>query len=305
MSRVVMVDRFGGPEVLSLRSTPEPHAGPGEVRVHVRAIGLNPMDWMVAASPRLAAAFGVSLPAGFAHDFAGTVDEVGDGSLGYTLGDRVFGSVPSRAAADHLLIGAGDLVFRTPAAISDEIASTLPVAGLTAVAAVAAVRPGAGDTLLVGGAAGGVGVFAVQLARLRGAQVLGTGSPSTESFLRDLGAEPIAYGPGLEQRLAASGFAPVTAAIDLYGTEVVHAALELGVAPARIAAVAAGGAVPAGVRVTGAAGVEPGAMDTIVDALLTGRLRVPIAASFPIERIHDAVRLQATRHVHGKVVVTI
>jgi len=304
VNRTVVVERFGGPDELTLRSAPEPHAGAGEARVRVRAVGLNPMDWMITANPQLAAAFGISLPAGFAHDFAGVIDEAGDGALGYAVGERVFGSVTSRAAADYLIIGPGDPVYRTPAAVSDEVAGALPVAGLTAAAAVSAVRLGPDDTVLIGGAAGGVGVFAVQLARLRGARVLGTGSPSTGPFLRDLGAEPVPYGPGLAERVTASGVAPITAAIDLHGADVVRAALDLGVPPSRIAAVAAGRDVPAGVRVTGAADAAPNAMSDILAAISTGRLDVPLARTFPLEQIRDAVRFQAAGHAHGKVIIT-
>src|SRR5579871_2440332 len=99
MSRAVIYERFGGPEVLELRQVPEPHAGPGEVRVRVAAAGLNPMDWMIAARPELATMFGVSLPAGFGYDFAGTIDEVGGDVPGFTVGERVFGGALGRAVA--------------------------------------------------------------------------------------------------------------------------------------------------------------------------------------------------------------
>ncbi|WP_081656098.1 NADP-dependent oxidoreductase [Amycolatopsis vancoresmycina] len=296
MSRAVVYQKFGGPEVLELRDVPEPHAGPGEVRVRVTAAGLNPMDWGLAAVPEAAARFGVTLPSGFGYDFAGVIDE------GPGAGDRVYGGALGRAVADFVVVKAGEPLFRTPDGVSDEVASTLPVAGSSAAAALAVAGLRAGDTVLVGGAAGGVGIFAVQLAKLAGATVIGTAGEGTFPFLRELGAEPVTYGPGLADRVRDRG---VTAAVDLFGTETAEAALELGVAPERIATIAAGPTPPGGVRATGGAEAEPGALAKIADAIAAGALTVPVAAVFPVERIRDAVALQAGRHVHGKVVVTL
>jgi NADPH:quinone reductase-like Zn-dependent oxidoreductase len=300
MSRAVVYEKFGGPEVLELRDVPEPHAGPGEVRVRVAAAGLNPMDWGLAARPEAAAQFGITLPSGFGYDFAGVVDEAG---RGFAVGDRVHGGALGRAVADFVVVKASDALFPTPDGISDEVASTLPVAGSSAAAALAAVGLRAGDTVLIGGAAGGVGIFAVQLAKLAGATVIGTASEGTFPFLRELGAEPVAYGPGLADRVRDLG--DITAATDLFGTEAAEAARKLGVPPERIATIAAGPQPPGGVRATGGADAEPGALARITDAILAGELTVPIAAVFPVERIRDAVTLQAGRHVHGKVVVTL
>jgi NADPH:quinone reductase-like Zn-dependent oxidoreductase len=179
MSRAVIYETFGGPEVLELREVPEPHAGPGEVRVRVTAAGLNPMDWGIAARPEAAARFGITVPSGFGSDFAGVVDEAGAGAAGFAPGDRVYGGALGRAAADFVVVKVPGALFHTPDGISDEVASTLPVAGFTAAAAVAAIGLRPGDTVLIGGAAGGVGVFAVQLARLAGATVIGTASEGT------------------------------------------------------------------------------------------------------------------------------
>src|SRR5690349_13834422 len=161
MSRAVIYEAFGGPEVLEVRDVPEPHAGPGEVRVRVTAVGLNPMDWLLAARPEAAARFGITLPSGFGSDFAGVVDEVGDGATGFAVGDRVHGGTVGRAAADFLVVAVPtrtpEMLSRTPDGIADEVASTLPVAGLSASAALAAIGLRSGDTVLIGGAAGGVG----------------------------------------------------------------------------------------------------------------------------------------------------
>jgi len=305
VSRAVIYETFGGPEVLELRDVPEPHAGPGEVRVRVAAIGLNPMDWAIASRPEAAARFGITLPSGFGYDLAGVVDEVGDGAAGFAVGDRVYGGALGRAAADFVVLKASDALFHTPDGISDEVASTLPVAGASAAAALAAIGLRSGDTVLIGGAAGGVGVFAVQLAKLAGATVIGTASDGTFEFLRQLGAEPVAYGPGLADRVRALAPGGVTAATDLFGTETAEAALALGVPPERISTIAAGPNPPGGVRPTGGVEAGPDAPERITDAILAGQLTVPIAAILPVERIRDAVALQAGRHVHGKIVVTL
>lgn len=313
MSRAVIYDSFGGPEVLEVRDIPEPHPGPGEVRVRVTVAGLNPMDWFIASTPELASRWDITLPAGFGSDFAGVIDKVGDGVADLAVGTRVFGAAIGRAIADYIILPASsavtftrnDRLFRTPDGIGDEAASTLVIAGLTAVAALEVVAVGPGDTVLIGGAAGGVGVFAVQLARLAGALVIGTASESAFDFLRELGAEPVAYGDGLANRVRALAPGGVTAATDLYGTEVVEAALALGVPPERISTIAAGFNPPGGARPTGGGYARPGAMDTVTSAILAGSLTVPIAATFPVAQIREAVALQAGRHVHGKVVVTL
>jgi NADPH:quinone reductase-like Zn-dependent oxidoreductase len=310
MSRAVIFENFGGPEVLTLRDVPEPHAGPGEVRVRVSAAGLNPMDWGIASFPEAAAMFGVTVPSGFGYDFAGVVDESGPGVDGFAVGDRVYGGAMAKAAADFLVMKAPvppppDALFHTPDGISDEVAATLPVAGLTAAAALQTIGLRSGDTVLVGGAAGGVGVFAVQLATLVGASVIGTASHDTFEFLRQLGTEPVAYGPGLADRVRALAPDGVTAATDLFGTETAQTALLLGVPPERISTIAAGPNPPGGVRATWGSEAGPDDLARITDAIRTGKITVPIAATFPIEEIRDAVALQARRHVHGKIVVTL
>ena len=252
--------------------------------------------------------FGLSLPSGFGTDYAGVVDQVGDGVTEFAAGDRVFGGALSRAVADYVVIdvagtiAAGGDAHHTPDGVDDRTAATLAIAGCTAAAALAVVKPGPGDTLLIGGAGGGVGVFTVQLARLAGARVIGTGSATSADALRALGAEPVAYGDGLVGRLRALAPAGVTAAIDLYGTDTVQAARELGVPDERITTIAA---QVDGITPTNGANAAPGAIEEIARLVAAGQLRVPIAATFPVEQIRAAVELQAGRHVHGKVVIDL
>ncbi|ROS44341.1 NADP-dependent oxidoreductase [Amycolatopsis thermoflava] len=308
MSRAVLRDAFGGPEVLQVREVPEPHAGPGEIRVAVRAAGLNPMDWQIAGSARHAAMFGITGTSGFGCDLAGVVDEVGQGVTEFAPGDRVYGGVLVGAVADHVVLrvplAPPNLLRHTPDGIDDATAAALPTPGLTAAAALDAIRVGPSDTVLVGGAAGGVGVLAVQLARLAGATVIGTGSPGTFDFLERLGAVPVTYGTGLADRVRALAPDGITAATDLHGTETAETALALGVPPARISTIAADRQLP-GVHATGAFAADPAALERIADLVAAGAVTVPIAESFPLDRIQEAVTLQAGGHVHGKIVVTL
>jgi NADPH:quinone reductase-like Zn-dependent oxidoreductase len=308
MSRAVRIESFGGPDGLHLREVAAPQAGAGQIRVRVTAAGLNPMDWFMTSDADTATRFGLSLPSGFGTDYAGVVDQAGDGVTEFAAGDRVFGGALSRAVADHVVVDVagttapGGDAHHTPDRVDDRTAATLAIAGCTAAAALAIVKPGPDDTLLVGGAGGGVGVFAVQLARLAGARVIGTGSATSADALRTLGAEPVAYGDGLVDRVRALAPDGITAAIDLYGTDTAHAARELGVPDERITTIAAhvDGITPAN-----GANAAPGAIEEIAGLVATGQLRVPIAATFPVEQIRAAVELQAARHVHGKVVIDL
>ncbi len=305
MSRAVVVESFGGPEVLEVREVEEPHAGPGRLRIKVAAVGLNPMDWYLVADEGVASMFGLSLPSGFGNDYAGVVDEVGDGATGFAVGDRVYGGSLGRALADYLIVDpARDDVHRTPVGVDDVTASTLDVAAKTAAAALAAIGAGEGDTILIGGAAGGVGVFAVQRAGFAGAKVIGTASEGSFDFLRSLGAEPVAYGEGLAERVRALAPDGITAATDLFGTEAAHAALELGVPAERVSTIAARDP-ELSAKATGGVDAAPGTLERVADLIAAGRLVVPIAASYPIEQLRDAVAFQAARHAHGKVVVTL
>jgi NADPH:quinone reductase-like Zn-dependent oxidoreductase len=148
-------------------------------------------------------------------------------------------------------------------------------------------------------------VFTVQLAKAAGARVIGTCSQTTFEFLRGLGVEPVTYGRGLADRVRALAPDSVTAATDLFGTETAETALALGVPPARISTIAAGPNPPAGVRATGGSDARPDTLERITDAILAGTITVPIARTFPIEQIREAARLQAGRHVHGKIVITL
>jgi NADPH:quinone reductase-like Zn-dependent oxidoreductase len=306
-SRAVQLDAFGGPELLVVRDVPAPRAGAGKVRVRVTASGLNPMDWFMTADAASGARFGLSLPCGFGTDYAGVVDQVGEGVTDFAIGDRVFGGALSRAVADFVVVAASgskaaDEAHHTPDGVDDATAAALTIAGRTAAAALAVVAIKPDDVVLIGGAAGGVGVFAVQLARIAGARVIGTGSAASADFLRELGAEPVAYGEGLVDGVRALAPRVITAALDLHGSETAHAARALGVPDARITTIAG---VIEGITPANGATAAPGALEEIANLVATGKLRVPIAAKYPIDQIRAAVELQAARHVKGKVVVVL
>ncbi|MEU8457694.1 NADP-dependent oxidoreductase [Streptomyces griseoaurantiacus] len=317
--RAVRLRSFGGPEALEVHQVPAPEAGPGQVRVRVTAAGLNPMDWVMTADADTAARFGLTLPVGFGTDYAGVIDQVGEGVTGFAPGDRVFGGALSRAVADLVVVDArgdtaADEVHHTPEGVDDRTAATLTIAGRTAAAALAVLGSGSGahsnpglglgpdDIVLIGGAGGGVGVFAVQLARVAGARVIGTGSAASADHLRSLGAEPVAYGDGLTDRVRALAPEGITAALDLHGVDTVYAARELGVPDARICTIAA---QIEGVPAANGANAAPGALEEIAALIAAGRLRVPVAATFPIDEIRRATELQAARHVRGKVVIDL
>src|SRR5829696_3233584 len=164
-SRAVQLESFGGPEVLNLREVPAPQAGAGQIRVRVTAAGLNPMDWFMTSDADTAARFGLSLPCGFGTDYAGVVDQVGDGVTEFAAGDRVFGGALSRAVAAYVVVDVAGTIaatgapHHTPDGVDDRTAAVLAIGGCTAAAALAVVKPSPGDTLLIGGAGGGVGVF--------------------------------------------------------------------------------------------------------------------------------------------------
>jgi len=305
--RAVLLESFGGPENLTVQDVPAPEAGAGQIRVKVTAAGLNPMDWFMTSDAETASRFGLTLPAGYGTDYAGVVDQVGDGATGYAVGDHVYGAARSRALADYVVVNADGniatgVAHRTPDGVDDRTAATLAIAGSTATAALSVLNLGPDDTVLMGGAGGGVGLFAVQLARIAGAHVIGTGSPATAGYLRSLGAEPVAYGEGLADRIRALDGGPITAALDLHGTDTVGVARELGVPDGRICTIAA---VVEGVPAANGANAGAAALENIARLIADGHLRVPIAATFSIEDIRAAVELQAGRHVRGKVVVDL
>jgi len=196
MMKAVRFSRFGGTGVLEIVDLPDPHPGPGQVRIAVRAAGVNPSDWKHRKG-----LMDAELPQTMGHEAAGVVDELGEGVADITVGDRVFGLSAEGAAQAELAV----LSYYAPVPRSLDFtgAAALPAAIETATRALDQLGVGNGSTLLINGASGSVGSAAVQLAAARGARVIGTASPANHDYLRSLGAEPVAYGEGLVERVRA------------------------------------------------------------------------------------------------------
>ena len=312
-TKAVVATEFGGPEVLSVIDVPVRQPHPGEVLIEVRAAGTNPIDYkqysgMMGHNPD-------NLPIHPGREAAGVVTEVADGAEGPAgvigVGDEVVAFRIAGGYAGEIVVPASAVVPK-PTTLSFEQASGMMLTGTTAVHGLAVIRAGAGDTVLIHGAAGGVGLMAVQLAADAGARVIGTASEGGHALLRGLGAEPVTYGPGLEERIRAVAPGGVDAAFDTVGGD---EALDtsLAVVPDRdriVTAVASPRAFDAGIKVIGGApGADPGA-DIRDEARLQlvrlaedGKLRVVVAATYPLAEAAAAHRALATAHTHGKIIL--
>jgi NADPH:quinone reductase-like Zn-dependent oxidoreductase len=296
--RAAVYSRTGDPrEVLSVAEVEEPHAAPGQLRVAVRAAGVNPFDWklvsgMVGGPPDRPRVPGI--------DAAGVVDEVGEGVTGVRIGDAVFGPAVSGSAAEYAVLSAW---AAKPDTVSFEVAGGLPVAGETAVRVLDLLGLHAGQTVVVDGASGGVGVVTVQVALSRGLRVIGTAGEANQDFVRSLGAQPTPHGPGLADRVRVLAPEGVDAGIDTAGKGSVRDLVELTGNPAMVVTIADFGARELGVRVTSGAGEQGPRLRQVAELLAAGGLQVPIAASYPLERIGEAYAQSRAGHVRGKLVL--
>ncbi len=299
--KAVTFSAYGGPDVLQVTEVEEPHAGPEQIAVRVQAAGVNPIDWKVR-SGMLRDALPASFPVVDGREASGVVDEVGAGITGVAVGDEVFGFAVGGAAAERAVL---DAFARKPEALSWEAAAGLPVAAETSVR-VFTVLGGVseGQTLLINGAAGGVGAVAVQLARARGARVIGTAGEGNHEFLRSLGAEPTTYGAGLVERVRALAPEGVDLAFDTAGKGGIEDLIELTGDPARVATIADFGAAALGVKVTG--GGDFRAVEALGEAAAlaeAGRLEVPVGGTYPFTQAAEAHRASEGGHVRGKLVL--
>ncbi|NAS20239.1 zinc-binding dehydrogenase [Herbidospora sp. NEAU-GS84] len=308
--RSVQFTAYGPPAVVHVTEAPEPHAGPGEIRVAVRASGVAPGE-VAIRSGRLREVVPVVLPFRTGFDAAGVVDEVGAGVTGVHPGDEVFGAAdPARrgANADFAVLTAW---APKPVEWSWEEAGGAAGAAETATRVLDRLAVVPGQTVLVQGAAGGTGAVAVQFAVARGATVIGTASEHNHDFLRSLGVVPATYGPGLVGRVRALAPAGVDAVLDCAGGALPDLVALAG-DPARVVTIADFTARAHGVHLShGAPAAEVGAGDPLAwhglaDAVALageGRLRVPVAAAFPMDEVAAAHELVETRHARGKVVL--
>lgn len=305
MSKAVQFDEYGGIEVLEVREMARPEPGADQVLVAVRAAGINIGEAKIREG-LVRDIFPASFPSGEGSDLAGVVAEVGTNVKGVAVGDEVIGFTDDRAShAEYVLVEANNLTAK-PAEIPWEVAGALFVAGVTGVATVRAVAPAANEALVIAGAGGGVGVFAVQLAARRGARVIALASERHHAWLRDHGAVPVAYGDGVSQRIAAAaGEIPVSAFIDLVGNGYVELALELGIDKDRIDTVVDFPAISKyGVKGEGGAVAASAAtLAELADAIAAGDLVVPIQRTYPLEDVRAAFAELESGHVAGKIVL--
>ena len=301
--KAVRFGEYGGVDVLDTAEVPVPEPGPGEALVQVKAAGINPGEAKIRQG-LLHSRYPATFPSGEGSDLAGIVTRTGNGVAGFAVGDEVIGYTDNRAShAEYVVVPEEHLTGR-PAAIPWEVAGSLYVAGCTAYAAVRAVALASGDTVVVAGAAGGVGCLTVQLARLAGASVVGLASEGHHDWLRSKGVTPVTYGDGVANRIRA--VAPRTDAfIDTFGAGYVRLALDLGISPNRIDTIANFAAVQEyGVKAEGnAAGASPSTLAELARLVAAGKLEVPIAATFPLQRVRDAYRLLEQGHARGKIVL--
>jgi NADPH:quinone reductase-like Zn-dependent oxidoreductase len=304
MPRAVRFNEYGDIDVLEVVKVDRPVPGPGEVLVGVKAAGINPGEAMIRKG-LVHDLWPATFPSGEGSDLAGVVEELGAGVAGFEVGDEVFGFTNNRAShADFVLVDADQLVHR-PSNVSWEAAGALFVAGATAFAAVRAVAVGAGDTVVVSGAAGGVGALTVQLATNAGATVVGLASEANHEWLAAHGVIPVSYGDGVATRIAAALGGKVDAFIDTFGADYVRIAIGLGVRPDRINTVINfADAEKYGVKTEGssdAANAE--VLAELADLVDQGLLEVPIAKVYPLAEVRDAYKELEQRHTRGKIVL--
>ncbi|MFD4482161.1 NADP-dependent oxidoreductase [Streptomyces sp. NPDC058471] len=291
--------RFGGPEVLEIVDLPAPRPGPGEVRIAVRAAGINPSDWK-----KRQGVMDQELPQTMGHEAAGVVDELGAGVTDVAVGDRVFGLCADGAQAELAVLS---FYAPIPPSLDFPGAAALPAAVETATRALDRLGVGSGSTLLVSGASGSVGSAAVQLAVARGARVIGTASPANHAYLRSLQAEPVAYGEGLVERVRALTPDGVDLALDVAGSGVLPELIDLAGAPEHVVTLADfAGAREHGVTFSrGDSGRAVHALAEIGGLIESGRFSLPVAKTFPLAAIAEAHRAGEDGQVRGKLVLVI
>ncbi|MEV7134396.1 NADP-dependent oxidoreductase [Arthrobacter sp. NPDC093128] len=294
----MLFDHYGSPDVVTAGEEEQPLPGPGEVQVGVRAVAVNPMDWKLVAG-YLEPYFPLQLPAVPGCEAAGTVTAVGPGVTGFEIGDEVIWNGMAGGYRAVANLPAAQLTPK-PAGIDFEQAACMAIAGGAAYSALVQLGIGVGDTVLIHGAAGGVGSACVQIARDLGARVIGTASEQNHDYLRGLGAEPVAYGEGLVERVRSLG--SITAVVDtLGGEETTAATVEL-----------LGGHGTAVTTVSGkesnAAGIAPvrlldGRAADAARLAADGKLRFDIQERIPLTEAARALGLSRGGHVRGKLVL--
>ena len=297
--RALQFTAYGGPEVLTWADAPVPHAGPGQIRIAVRAASVNPIDWK-----RLTGAMSggqpLTGPQHLGNDAAGAVDEVGEGVTGVSIGDDVFGCGQGTQAESAVL----DSWAAKPPSIDWAVAAASGVAGETSERGLRLLGIKAGDTIFVDGGAGGVGAVAVQMAKARGARVIASASEGNQDYLREIGSIPVLYGEGLAARVRAAAGGPVDAVFDVAGKTPVEELTSLVSRPSQVLSIANFAAGQAGAQVTGGgADSKPTqALAEVAELLAQNKLVIKVQ-TFPFDRAAEAYRVSQGGHVRGKLVL--
>jgi NADPH:quinone reductase-like Zn-dependent oxidoreductase len=301
--KAVRFDEYGGVDVLQVREVDDPAPGPGQVLVRVMAAGTNPGEIAIREG-NLHDRWPATFPSGQGTDLAGVVEALGDGVDDFALGDEVLGWTEERGSQAQLVVVPADQLTAKPA-IGWDVAGSLFVVGLAAYSSVDAVRPQAGETVVVSAAAGGVGSVAAQLAQRTGATVIGLAGAANHAWLASHDIVPVAYGEGQADRIRTAAPDGVDALIDTHGGGYVDLGIELGVAPARINTIIDFDAVQRlGVNGRGTHQFATAArLAELAGLVADGSLEIPIAATFAMADVRDAYRQLAQRHTRGKIVL--
>ncbi len=301
--RAVRFNNYGDIDVLEVVDVPRPVPGPGQVLVRVRAAGINPGEAKIREGA-MHERFPATFPSGEGSDLAGVVEQAGDGVREFSPGDEVVGFTNNRAShAEYVLVEASDLVPK-PARVPWEVAGSLFVVGTTAAAAVHAVGAAPGDVVAVAGAAGGVGSLAAQLARLKGARVLGIAGAADGPWLVAHDIEPVDYAGDVFARIRTTTDR-IDAFIDAAGHGNVALALDLGIGPERIDTILDfAAAAQFGVKAEGsAAAANAGVLAELLALLADDRLELPIGRTFPLSQVREAFHHLDAKHGRGKIVL--
>jgi NADPH:quinone reductase-like Zn-dependent oxidoreductase len=305
--KAVRFDEYGAVDVLDVREVPVPEPGRGQVLIKVKAAGINPGEARIRDG-ELQERWPATFPSGQGSDFAGVVERLGADVTAFTPGDEVIGWVDTRSSQAEYLVAESKNLARKPAGLPWEVAGAIPVAGFTAWAMVNAVGLQPDDTVVVAGAAGGVGSIAVQLAKRKGATVIGLAGPSNHEWLIRQGVIPVAYGDGVAERIraAAAAVRGVDAFLDTYGGDYVELALnDLKVSPERVDTVANFEAVAKyGIKADGnAAGASVPNLVELASLAADKALEIPLAHTYPLREVREAYTQLAKGHVRGKIVL--
>src|SRR5580693_4898164 len=303
--KAVRFDEYGPVAVLDVRDVPIPEAGPGQVLIRVKAAGINPGEAKIRDG-LLHEIWPATFPSGQGSDFAGVVERLGPGVTAVAERDEVIGWVDTRSSQAEYVVASEDDLAPRPSGLPWEVAGAIPVAGFTASAMVRAVDVKPGDTVVVAGAAGGVGSLAVQLAKRKGATVIGLASPSNHDWLSRHGVLPVAYGDDVAERVRAAAPAGVDAFLDTYGGDYVELALnDLKVSPERVDTIVRFDAgAKYGVKVDGnAAGASAATLSELANLAAAKELEIPLAHTYPLDEVRAAYAQLAKGHVRGKIVL--